>query len=640
MQGMYYLLGLIPVLAFICLLIYLKNQHPTDQTRRIILQSATLLGCYLVLAIEGLSIFRAVTVISLAITWMLPILAFLAWFKYKKTTGSGVIGFDFKISTGWWTRIFLVLTCGILLVTALVAWVTPPQTWDSLTYHLSRVAHWAQNQSVWHYATGIGRQTSMPPGAEMITLNFYVLTQSDRLANFPQWFAMLGSLIAVSLVVHYLGANSTGQWLAVIIAATIPMGIVEASSTINDYVAAFWVICVVVETLAYYRANEERSLIYVSLAAGLAILTKPTVVPYLLPFAAWIAYLLIKRHGLPGLLKWAGIAILAVSVLNGGYLAQNYRTYGALSNPVDFDTHYNQLHSVQGLIATTLKNAGINMGLPNLPAYNAEIYRLILKVVVKLGLDINDPRMTVAGEFRVSEPSTAEDIVSNPYHTYLYAISFLLLMLTYKKHGKLALLYGLLVAASFIIFSYVYKWNGFGTRYQLPFFVLFAPAAGVVLNSFEKAKVGHLLALALVVSAYPWLFKIESRPLLPQAGSSLVQNSILNESRLNLYFANAPGRRDDYVEFTNQIKDAGCSRVGLMLEGEDPEYLLWVLMGAPRRELQIEWVVSGVTSRYAPKDFKPCALICHGCSSGQVNIPGLELAIYTHDMWLYLPAEQ
>ncbi|HEX9091987.1 MAG TPA: hypothetical protein VF831_10885, partial [Anaerolineales bacterium] len=203
---MYYLLGLIPALAFICLLIYFKNQYPADQTRRLILQAAILFGCYLVLSIEGLSIFRAVTVISLVIVWMLPILAFIAWLRYKKTSGGEVRWFDFKTPISWWTRIFCLLTCGILVVTALVAWVTPPQTWDSLSYHLSRVAHWAQNQSIWHYATGIDRQTSMPPGAELITLNFYVLSQSDRLANFPQWFAMLGSLIAISLVAHYLGA--------------------------------------------------------------------------------------------------------------------------------------------------------------------------------------------------------------------------------------------------------------------------------------------------------------------------------------------------------------------------------------------------------------------------------------------------
>ena len=51
-----------------------------------------------------------------------------------------------------------------------------------------------------------------------------------------------------------------------------------------------------------------------------------------------------------------------------------------------------------------------------------------------------------------------------------------------KKLGRSLLVYGLLVASTFLLFSFIYKWNAFGTRYDLAFFVLFAPAAGVILE--------------------------------------------------------------------------------------------------------------------------------------------------------------
>ena len=98
------------------------------------------------------------------------------------------------------------------------------------------------------------------------------------------------------------------------------MGIVEASSTINDYVATFWVVCVVAETLAYYKDNQNRSLLYIAAAAGLAILTKPIAVPFLIPFALWLAFMLIKRQGIIMLLKWGAIAIFIIAALNAGYL--------------------------------------------------------------------------------------------------------------------------------------------------------------------------------------------------------------------------------------------------------------------------------------------------------------------------------
>jgi hypothetical protein len=589
---------------------------------------------------EVLSIFRWVTVLGLVIAWMVPIVLFSFWLWHKKTSGEKVFLPHIKVPKSWWNRFILLVICGVLIITALVAWVTPPQTWDSLTYHLSRVAHWAQDRSIWHYATGIDRQTSMPPGAEEVVLNLYVLTQSDRLANFPQWFAMLGSLIGVSLIAYYLGAKSSGQWLAAGFAATIPMGIVEASSTITDYVATFWVVCVVVECLAYHKNGENRSLIYISLATGLAMLTKPIAVPFLIPFACWLAYLLVKRHGLLSALKWAGVAILIIGLINAGYLTRNTITYGALSNPVDFETHYNQLHTIPGFIATLFKNIGMQVGLPHLDELNRAWYLLILKIVVKLGLDINDPRMTAVGYFQVVAPSTYEDVASNPYHAYLIFALFIMMFFMIKKLGRLVIVYGLLVASTFILFSLIYKWNAFGTRYDLAFFVLFAPVAGIIFEQFDKYKLGYVVTALLLVGSIPWLFSINSRPLIAKPGNASAQKSILEDSRQNLYFANAPSLRDIYPQFTDIIKSQGCSDIGLMLLGDDPEYLLWVLMGAPRPSLRLEWIVSGPTDRYSQPNFKPCAIICHGCTMDQSPLRGLEIAKQMNDLWLYLPPEK
>jgi hypothetical protein len=629
------LLALIPLLAYICLFLYLKNRYSADPTRRLLINSAIWSGCYLVLSMEVLSIFRWITVLGLVITWLIPSVLFAIWIWQKKKRGERVDLPSIQLPSSGWNRFILLIICAVLVITAVVAWVTPPQTWDSLTYHLSRVAHWAQDRSIWHYATGIDRQTSMPPGAEELILNTYVLTQSDRLAAFPEWFAMLGSLIGVSLIAYYLGAKSTGQWLAAGFAATIPMGIVEASSTINDYVATFWVVCAVVETLVYYKNNENRSLLYTAAAAGLAILTKPVAVPFLIPFALWLAYLLAKRHGLFTLLKWGGIALLIIIALNAGYLTRNYITYGALSNPVDFETHYNQLHSVQGIIVTLLKNMGVHMGLPYLPGLNNTWSQLILKTSVKLGLDINDPRMTAVGFFRVSAPTTAEDTGSNPFHAYLIFALFIAMFFLVKKRGWLLIVYGLLVVSTFLLFSIIYKWNVFGTRYDLAFFVLFAPVAGIIFESFDKYKLGYLVTTLLMVGSLPWLLSINSRALIVRPGHSYLQNSILMEPRESIYFANALGIQESYTQLTGKIKSTGCKDIGIMLLGDDPEYLVWELMGAPRTPVNIQWIVSSPTARYASPDFQPCAVICKDCEVNE-NIRGNVFSEQFGDLQLFM----
>jgi hypothetical protein len=99
-------------------------------------------------------------------------------------------------------------------------------------------------------------------------------------------------------------------------------------------------------------------------------------------------------------------------------------------------------------------------------------------------------------------------------------------------------------------------------------------------------------------------------------------DSILKEPRAKLYFANALGLYDPFRDLASHIKGKQCSVVGVMLSGDDPEYLLWELMGAPRPDLQIEWIVSSRTDRYSAPNFNPCAVVCNGCK--EASIRGLD----------------
>jgi hypothetical protein len=522
----------------------------------------------------------------------------------------------------------------VLIITFLVAWITPPQTWDSLSYHLSRVAHWTQNRSIGHYITGIERQNSMSPAAELLILNTYVLTGSDRLANFPQWLAMLGSLVGVSLAAGRLGANRFGQWLAAVFAATLPMGIVQASSTTTDYVSTFWTICVAVETLQYAQKDERKSLFFASLAAALAILTKPIVVPYIVPLAAWVAVTLVRRQGWLRAGKWAAAALLVVLAINAGYLGRNLITYGHFANPADLDYHSNQLRNLPGLISITLRNAGLQAGLPNAPAWNEIVYKAVLRVHLLLDLGLEDPRTTLAGYFQVRPPSTHEDFATNPYHAYLIvAIGGLMLPLR-KRIGPQTALYAACTVLGFLLFSFIYKWQIFGVRFQLLFFVLFAPVAGQVFSSLRFKLIGTLAAVGLLALSFPWLFSIDSRPILPQDGQGV---SILSAGREELYAYYDPWAFEKIHQVSQYVQEQGCGQVGLILQGDDPEYLYWVVLGAPRDSLRIEWIVSGTPStRYRPDDFQPCAVLCKGCGVDPTPIRGLPLDFETSGYTVYM----
>lgn len=611
------LLALLPACAFVVILIFILTRYSEIGMRQAILRTYIVYGCWIVVTLELLSLIKGITRVALVLAWLMPIILFVFWAREKQKKKQPLRFPYLCLPTRWTEWILLVGIMIIGVTTLIVAWMTPPQTWDSLSYHLTRVAHWAQNQSLGHFATGINRQVSMSPGAEIQSLTFYVLSQSDQFANLPQWLAMIGSIIGASLIARQLGSQPVGEWIAAFFVATLPIGIVEASSTITDYVATFWLICVAVETLAYSKKQDKISLYFVALAAGLAILTKPITAPYLLPFACWIAILLVRRNKWVTILQTILLAMILIFAINGGYLARNLMTYGAFSNPLDFRTHLNELRTPQGFLSNIIKHSALHAGLPNLPAWNDSLNTFIEKAHIKLKVEIQDPRTTGDGTFKVRPPSTQEDLAGNPYHAYLILLLIIFSIVLLRKVGWTTFLYGFGITASFLIFCMFFKWHVFSTRYHLAFFVLFAPVSGVVLSVFDKIRLGNIISLGLLFTSLPWLLSIDSRPLIPIEGTSRTE-SILMTPRDELYYANAGGS-EPFKKIAENIQAIHCNQVGIMLNGDDPEYLFWHVLGAPRQNLNIDWIVADVTTKYEQVDYKPCAVICNNCNMTEIR---------------------
>ncbi len=97
---------------------------------------------------------------------------------------------------------FLWMIAIALLVTFVVALVAAPNNYDSMTYHMTRVAYWMQHHTVAHFPTHNTRQIFMSPWVEYVILHLQVLSfGSDRLVNLVQW----GSLCRDS---NYIIADS------------------------------------------------------------------------------------------------------------------------------------------------------------------------------------------------------------------------------------------------------------------------------------------------------------------------------------------------------------------------------------------------------------------------------------------------
>src|SRR5262249_32912711 len=119
----------------------------------------------------------------------------------------------------------------LLVVLGGIAVLAPPNTEDSMTYHLPRVVHWEQNASLAPYATHCLRQLDLQPGAEFVLLHLRLLSGGDLASGAVQLVSMVGSLVVTSLIASGLGAKRVGQLFATRVAASVPIGVLEATST-------------------------------------------------------------------------------------------------------------------------------------------------------------------------------------------------------------------------------------------------------------------------------------------------------------------------------------------------------------------------------------------------------------------------
>jgi hypothetical protein len=575
------LAALAPALAFILLIAAARPRCPDWRTA--LLAAAVVWGVVVVVVTETLSPVHALRFGALLAVW-LAVDAVLAWRVWRDRRASVPVRPVGGLGLGWLDGALLLGTAVLAAMVGLVALMAPPNTYDAMTYHMSRVAHWAQNGSVEHYPTAILRQLFQPPWAEFAILQSYVLTGGDRLANLVQWFSMLGSLAAVSLVAKHLGGSRRAQILAAVVAATIPMGVVQASGTKNDYVAAFWLTCLAVFVLVLNGQPRGAPVavwaVLVGGALGLALLTKATAFLFAAPFVVWACVARLGRDGWHVWRVMAGLVLVAVAV-NAGYLARNVARWGVPFGPFREGpyAYVNASPGVRSTISVAIRNVGLHLGTP-WSEVNALTDAAIRAVHRAMGLDIDDPATTWwRTHFEVSHPRRQEDRMSNGLHLALVLVAGLALLSGRRLRTTDRVTYATALVAGFVLFAAVLRWQPWHSRLQLPLFVLGAPLIGILLD--RRTTTAVVIASALMMEAVVAVLVNEPRPL----------RAALRQPRTEQYFRARLDLRAPYTEAVRLLIGRRCAHVGLHLGGDDSEYPLWAMMRHSLPKVRLEHLV-------------------------------------------------
>ncbi len=493
-------------------------------------------------------------------------------------------------------KIICVALTGIVIGIAVTACVGAPNTSDSMAYHLPRIVHWIQNHSLAYYPTDFLRQLVYPPFAEMGILQGLLISNHDQWVNMVQFFAMITSCISVSLIVQLLGVGRWGMLISVVFAMTFPMGIIQASSTQNDYAVAALIISFVFFILHFYKYQQRRDLIAAGIVFGLACLTKGYAYLYCLP---WLMYIFIRPGTIRRKFSQLGIILILLFVINAPYYARNAQAFGKILWAEEKLT--NDSLGYCTVVANAIRNTGLHLGTP-WPAVNSNIQKAAVAFSGVLGCPLNPPG-TAFGKytFELSKTERCDDNAGGIGHVLLIVLAMGMLAVFLRRNKGLMMFFGVWLVM-IVVFNLVLRYQPWNTRFHIALFLLAAPWVGIALDQIANRWIKVLIVSALLIYGFICVISNDFRP---WAGHS----SIFKLPRNIQYFLKSGPLYAHQWSAIQILKSMGCYEVGFK---EGSEYTLWIMWDAgDRSKLRFENI--DVTNeskgfKYSREDFQPCAI--------------------------------
>ncbi len=268
----------------------------------------------LVLTAEVLSLFRLIAPWPMAAGHaVLAGLAFAAWRAAGRPAPPRFLppplrSWAASIRTApdlWTLAIFVIAAYGLL---AVINILVPPNNFDGMVYHLSRVAYWLQHHSLAPWPTQSLSQTAFPFNAEIGSLWSMAFLRSDVITGFVQWFSALAAAIAIFSLARGMGATRQQASYASFLFLTLPMIVLQSTTVQNDLTAAAMLAASVSALFVALKTGRSGMLVVSGTAMGLALGMKLTAWMIVPGLVLGLGGLLAFRRPRPVrlLLAWAG----------------------------------------------------------------------------------------------------------------------------------------------------------------------------------------------------------------------------------------------------------------------------------------------------------------------------------------------
>jgi 4-amino-4-deoxy-L-arabinose transferase-like glycosyltransferase len=223
----------------------------------------------------------------------------------------------------------------IFLISLVTAIFVAPHNWDSMTYHLARVAYYLQNGNLNYFDANYWAQVVHPKNSALVLLFVYLVGgENENLTQIVQLCSYIVAVFSIYGISRLLDFNKTESIFAALVSALLVEWLMQATTTQNDMMLTA-LTGVSVYCLLRYRASSRLIyLAFVALAIALGLGVKTSYV-LVIPSIALIA---LYSFAKPEITLSASIrngfyfivfllAALSVLTLPSGLL-ENYNRFG------------------------------------------------------------------------------------------------------------------------------------------------------------------------------------------------------------------------------------------------------------------------------------------------------------------------
>lgn len=570
---------------------------------------------------ELLSLFHGICFLSLSLLWSITTLTafflLIVIVRKEKIALSKIKScFTFPKTAFTPIVIFLIVIC---CTAFFLSMKTTPYNWDSMTYHLTRLTHWAQNGSIAHYVCHDLSQISTPPLAEFVNLHIYILSgYNDYFVNLLQTFSYIISVFLVYKISRMSGCIPLFASLAALVFATTPIAFGEALTTQVDMYSGLWLLVFVYSILHFTNKNQKLDwntesvfqLFLMGSSAGFCYLSKPSTIIAIPVFAIWLLLVCIRRQDkLITVIKslitviFTGLAVILPE------LARNFITFHSFSSPETSTGFLVPSLDIRYLLENLIQNAGFN-----LPTKYLDISHIIDKIIFKMayilytGTQIPDTQLN----FKLIEPSMSHDTAISPTITWLMIFAILgvfftcvFRLITKNKVSSQNLSYGFIISSmiSSLLFCTVVQWYVFITRYEIGYLALLTPAVMLLFQYIFDRNEKLIYAFAGIAIFICSITCID----LIQYHKDFAQPAETKEVRMMQYFTQR-GRYWPYREISDQIIGKGYKKIGFLCGIDSYEYPFWKMLEDSIERFE-HVCVTNETEIYDDADFFPDCII-------------------------------